>query len=212
MNFEEKKLFLVNIKDRKEILFGKFNNTITRESKIEAWNAIHETLKLQNVQLAVQKDACYFRDSVWPNLKRYTLEKRDRRNRTGAEGGSKATFNDVDHIVLDILGVDSPQAVGLDVLETWQQNENCPPSSADVSQSDSRLKRKSCQPLQPLPETVGTKRIRTADAFTEEFREKKLEKLNLEIENLQLRNQLLRQLLNDSHRIVCVDDISLRQL
>ena len=52
------------------------------------------------------------------NLKRYTMEKRDRRKRTG-EGGQSANFTETDEMVLDIIGENSPAVNGLPVNETW---------------------------------------------------------------------------------------------
>ena len=63
------------------IIFGKFSDEITRETKLQAWKDIVEQLKVYNVKLAADKEVSYFRDTVWPNLKRYTMEKRDKRKK-----------------------------------------------------------------------------------------------------------------------------------
>ena len=87
MNAQEKVLFLTSIKERKDVIFGKFSNEISREQKIAAWKDITRILNTHDVSLAREKPYTYFRDLLWPNLRRYTMEKRDKRERTGEDGG-----------------------------------------------------------------------------------------------------------------------------
>lgn len=193
MDNREKLLFLSNVKDKKNLLFGKFSNELTRENKQKAWKDIVDILKVHNVALAKEKDLSYFRDTVWPNLKRYTVEKRDKKAKTGAEGGSKVRWTDVDAFVLDIIGPDSPGIMGLPITETWDEGqdpdaENRPLSVINSIEIDQPTKRKA------FDDSNGTtKRKRLLDDFTNEFKEKKLRKIDLEIENLELRNEALRR-------------------
>ena len=57
----------------------------------------------------------YLRDAVWPNLRSRTLNKMDKKGKTGAES---QVFDDIDNLVLDILGKDSPIVTGLNVKDT----------------------------------------------------------------------------------------------
>ena len=81
MNNTEKLLFFNLVKEKKDVIFRKFSDQITQETKLQAWKDIVEQLKVYNVKLAVDKEVSYFRDTVWPNLKRYTMEKRDKRKK-----------------------------------------------------------------------------------------------------------------------------------
>lgn len=203
MNTNEKELFLINVRDKKDILFGKFSDSITREKKMESWRSIVQVLRHHNVRLAFEKEASYFRDSVWPNMKRYTLEKRDRKKRTGEAGGTMAKFTKVDELVLDIVGESSPQVCGLDVTETWMK-ENVVPSMDSSFQCDSTPAEPTTIVTCPGTSVSKTGKRKATDDFTEIYRSKKLEKLDLEIENLRLRNTVLRQQLqrrSDQHFI-----------
>lgn len=59
----------------------------------------------------------YLRDSIWPNIKNYTIKKRDAKNKTGAAGGVDVKYSKIDLKVLEILGVDSPVVEGLNIQE-----------------------------------------------------------------------------------------------
>lgn len=190
MNVQEKIIFLSALKERKEKIFGKFSNEISRESKVGVWNEIVNVLRAHDVTLSRDKPFTYFRDTVWPNLRRYTIEKRDKRRRTGENGGKQMKWTEIDCLVLDIIGEDSPAVVGLsegletswDVInESMTESENINPNIPNTS-TQSSIKRK---------------RKPNLDEFTTEFRAKKLKKLDLEIENLELRNALLRRHLNN---------------
>lgn len=97
MNTEEKLLFLQEIKARKSVLFGKFSDIITRDSKLKEWAAIKQVLVTHNVQIATEKDLSYLRDVAWPNLKRYTIEKVDKKKKTGSDGGYEMKLSQIDN-------------------------------------------------------------------------------------------------------------------
>ena len=92
MNNSEKLVFLNFVNQRKECLFGKLTATVTRDSKLAEWKDIHQHLFASGIQLASQKSATYFRDTVWPDLKRYTIEKKEKRHQTGAAGDLKVKW------------------------------------------------------------------------------------------------------------------------
>lgn len=200
MNNDEKELFLTKIREHKDVIFGKFSDLITREKKLEMWKAIVDVLKHHNVQLASEKEVGYFRDSVWPNMKRYTLEKRDRKRRTGEGGGTATKFTRVDELVLDIIGENSPQVSGLNINETWMK-ENIEPSTSTDMHWNSTTTDEACAPPATLSNSTPkpSKRNRLDD-FTEQYRAKKMQKIDLDIENLQLRNALLRQQLRNKNQ------------
>ena len=139
-------------------------------------------------------DATYFRGTVWSNLKCYTIEKKVKRYQTGAAGDLKVKWTDVDNLVIDIIGVDSPTVNGL----------NVPESSASQAINMFLVVRSQLHQMIPQrqrsengPWTINEFQLTAATdmQFINEFRAKKLLKLDFEIENLTLRNKLLgRQL------------------
>lgn len=213
MNNEQKLLFLREIQSRKSILFAKFSNTITREKKISAWNDILYVLRSHNVPSSNEKNISYFRDVAWPNIKRYTIEKRDKKLKTGEAGGKKMKWTEVDLMVMDIIGEESPAVVGLDVAESTLGL--LPDNVIDPQEPDDGKEN------QEVATTTGRMSKRKdeekkREKFIEEFRIKKLRKIDLEIENLELRNAILRkQLENPVHRsdhFIEEDDFVYRRL
>ena len=61
------------------------------------------------------KSYSYLRDAVWPNIKSRTLTKVDKAKKTGAE---PQNFDDIDNLVLEVLGRESASVIGLDVADT----------------------------------------------------------------------------------------------
>lgn len=61
------------------------------------------------------KSHSYLRDTVWPNLRARTITKVDKNAKTGAEAQA---FDDIDNLVLEILGSDSPTVAGLNVMDS----------------------------------------------------------------------------------------------
>ena len=54
------------------------------------------------------------RDMVWPNLRHQSITKMDRERQPGAE---PQTFDELDDMVLKIIGKESPTIIGLNVKE-----------------------------------------------------------------------------------------------
>lgn len=48
----------------------------------------------------------------------------DNTKQTGAAGGKNTKYNEIDNLVLDIIGKDSPTITSLNVPETWSQGVN----------------------------------------------------------------------------------------
>lgn len=75
------------INERKEVLFGKFNDSrgITKTTKKEAWIDIHEKLMSLDINLIPpNKDWSYLRDVVWRNMVDSLKKKMDRKRQSGA--------------------------------------------------------------------------------------------------------------------------------
>ncbi|KAL7634495.1 UNVERIFIED_CONTAM: hypothetical protein RMT77_006297 [Armadillidium vulgare] len=124
-----KKEFLIKIRSRKEILFGSFSHTLTKEKKCQTWMEIAEFAKSVCL-IPRDKEWTYARDVLWQNIKKATMAKRDNINKTGKGGMGK--FTEVDELVLDILGKESPLICGLGVRESMASTE-CASSVSGVS-------------------------------------------------------------------------------
>lgn len=71
----DKKIMILNIiKEKKELLFGKTSNILTKKDKVNEWQNIY--FKCLALGLAKEgKDYTYVRDVFWPNVKRTSLVK-----------------------------------------------------------------------------------------------------------------------------------------
>ncbi len=112
---ESQKVFLLNlIRERKEDLFAAFSSTVTASQKAEKWSCIIDRCRDEHgFDPSNGRGWQYLRDSTWPNIKNYAVAKRDKFRRSGAEGGESARFSDVDIVVFDIIGKDTPVLDGL---------------------------------------------------------------------------------------------------
>lgn len=199
--------FLSGVKTNKGTLFGSFSSDLSRDDKLEAWTKIVTNLQAHGVSLAMEKPVTYFRDTVWPNLRRYTLDKKEKKGQSGEGGGRGAKWTEVDHLVLDIIGKDSPAARGVPGgRETWEpeeatekeeeQQQGSPPTTAMLQPREE-------ENVPPRPQESSNRQpLRKAkrqwnNNFISEFRRKKLMKIDLEIENLRLRNALLQKQLEE---------------
>lgn len=54
--------------------------------------------------LPTHRDAKYVREVYWQNIRRRTVEKLDDSRATGASGGKEMILDDVDNLVIDIIG------------------------------------------------------------------------------------------------------------
>lgn len=91
------------IRDKKDTLFGAFSPKLTKIDKQDAWEEILEEGKRLGL-IPSAKDINYIRDVFWQNLRKRTLKKMDESQVTGGAGGEKCIMDDMDHLVLDIIG------------------------------------------------------------------------------------------------------------
>uniref|UniRef100_A0A8D8SNL3 Regulatory protein zeste n=1 Tax=Cacopsylla melanoneura TaxID=428564 RepID=A0A8D8SNL3_9HEMI len=68
---QEKLLVLRKIEDHKVVLFGKFDNHLTRQDKKKTWKEIF--LSCQALGLFRGKEFTYLRDTFFPNLRKCTM-------------------------------------------------------------------------------------------------------------------------------------------
>lgn len=167
---DTKLAFLEAVKERKEILFGKFSNEIENVLKRQAWEELLEKAKSLNI-VAGHRDWTFVRDSVFGVWKTRTLEKRDNAGRTGTAGGRKYVLNEIDHAILDIIGNESPSVsglrcgevgdnveveveVGVGVEDEFDLLDPGPTTSASAPQAH-RPSTSASAPQPPVPETTG---------------------------------------------------------
>lgn len=55
--------------------------------------------------MAANKDAKYVREVYWQNLRKRTMNKLDQSRKTGSGGGKCMILDDVDNIIIDIIGM-----------------------------------------------------------------------------------------------------------
>ncbi|KAI5729821.1 hypothetical protein M8J76_006959 [Diaphorina citri] len=122
---------------KKEVLFGKFSDRITKQDKVNAWKEVFENVQCLNAFPG--KDYTYLRDVFYQNLRKTTMAKMDNTRKTGAAGGKDVRLNDVDKKVLEILGSDSPAIIGLSVSQSKRNfpvvSQNATPYMVKAGQS-----------------------------------------------------------------------------
>lgn len=92
------------IRSQRETLFGAFSPSLTKVDKYNAWESITDEAKSLGL-IAANKMPNYMRDVYWQNLRKRTMKKIDDYRATGSSGGNDAKLDDIDHIVLDIIGL-----------------------------------------------------------------------------------------------------------
>lgn len=95
--------FLELIRDQPEIIFGAFSAKCTKKQKNEVWENITKNA-IDLGLLPSYKDSKYVREVYWQNIRRRTVKKLDESRTSGAAGGSEMIFDNVDNLVIDIIG------------------------------------------------------------------------------------------------------------
>ncbi|KAJ8891620.1 hypothetical protein PR048_004148, partial [Dryococelus australis] len=102
---------LQKIKEKKNVLF--------------AWTDVSNLAHSLGLLLQ-EKGWEYVQEGIWQNWKKVAMAKVDNRRQTGSGEGTVCKFSELDLIVLDIVGKDSPLVTSLGVQETWQsQDASC---------------------------------------------------------------------------------------
>lgn len=95
--------FLELVREHRSLIFGAFSSTITKKAKNAAW----EKITAEAIQLGLvpaSKDAKYVREIYWQNLRKRTISKIDESRKTGSAGGTRMILDDVDNMIIDIIG------------------------------------------------------------------------------------------------------------
>ncbi|KAL1516245.1 hypothetical protein ABEB36_000164 [Hypothenemus hampei] len=117
---ESKILILRDIRDKKEILMGAFSEKLTKADKNKAWGEVHEKAVALGI-VPSNKNFMYTRNTFWQNVRKNTMKKLDARKKTGEKGGKECKLNEIDNLVCDIIGRDSPVIEGLLTRESWDE-------------------------------------------------------------------------------------------
>lgn len=91
------------IREKKDTLFGAFSAKLTKLDKIDGWETILEEAKKLGL-IPSNKCVSYLRDIYWQNIRKRTMKKIDDSHVTGAAGGEKCVLDDIDKLVIDIIG------------------------------------------------------------------------------------------------------------
>lgn len=84
-----------------------FFNYLTSKKKKDLGNASWEKITKKSIEMGIlpsHKDAKYVRDIYWQNLRKRTMKKIDQSRQTGSAGGKEVVLNEIDNMVMDIIG------------------------------------------------------------------------------------------------------------
>ncbi|XP_068082046.1 uncharacterized protein [Anabrus simplex] len=154
--------------------------------------------------VTADKDYTYVRDATWSNMRSRTVAKIDNACQTGSGGGSSKKLDDIDHLVLNIIGRESPVLQGFGVNDSLGEivlpvvepsaassSENIVPLGESVSNNEieGSWENGELQHQQEPPKARGTvkKRVLVRDLQeSKEIEYLKKRKLQLEVRKLEL--------------------------
>uniref|UniRef100_A0A915IAR5 Uncharacterized protein n=1 Tax=Romanomermis culicivorax TaxID=13658 RepID=A0A915IAR5_ROMCU len=122
--------------------------------KLEIRNEIYNYAKSIGYNFPSNTDGVYLRDSSWPNIKSAAVGKKDKPNKTGAEGGSDAKYTEVELKVFDIIRRESTGLIEFNVRESLSTSSS-PSSESQDNIIDSNNMISTEQPM----EFTGTARV-----------------------------------------------------
>uniref|UniRef100_A0A914DHS9 Regulatory protein zeste n=1 Tax=Acrobeloides nanus TaxID=290746 RepID=A0A914DHS9_9BILA len=114
-------LFMKLVQENKNVLFGRFgapDGKQTKSNKDKAWIAIRDECIKDGNKSWIGKTSEYLRDAVYGCNKARTLKRRDKFRKSGEDGGR---YTEVDKLILEIEGENSPQVKGLQVSDTGER-------------------------------------------------------------------------------------------
>ncbi|KAF2891034.1 hypothetical protein ILUMI_15139 [Ignelater luminosus] len=114
---------LTRIRENKEMLFDKFSEKLTKEDKDKKWEEITDEAKSLGV-IGGARSWTYLRDTTWQNWRKTAFSKRDNRKKTRRGSGDDTHVTEMDTIVYDIIGKDSPVFDGLPISESSGSNSS----------------------------------------------------------------------------------------
>ncbi|KAL1493553.1 hypothetical protein ABEB36_009257 [Hypothenemus hampei] len=180
--------FLRKIFENKAILFGKFSDTLTRSEKRNKWEEIRNYAVATGL-VTNDKDYVYVRNITWGNLRKKTLTKTDNSKQTGAGGGKEFIRTEIDVLVLDILGKDSPIIKGLGVADSSDGNNNNVDGCGEAIEV---LKKKRKVIVTNSKFTNQQKVQKDINDLKKDINDLKKEKVRLEILQLEMANYKLK--------------------
>lgn len=139
---KKQKLMIVRkIGENKDILFGSYSATITKELKTQKWKEIVEYAT--SIGFKNNGDWEYFRKTTWgQNWKRRAVEKWEEMNKTGAGGGEEIELTEVDEAILDVIGRESAAIVGISgARESLEEPTDESIIAVDSIQNETRIMR-----------------------------------------------------------------------
>ncbi|XP_069670087.1 uncharacterized protein [Periplaneta americana] len=186
----KKECFLRKVLDLKNELFGAFSINITKETRRQAWIKLRD-YAVSMALISSEKDFTYIRDATWPNIRNRTLKKLDSVSKNVTGGGSDIKLDSIDHLVLEIIGRESPVFQGCGVADSMGETSQIT-LSVDSPQSCVELNLE-CDMVEEqhevMQDRVAVKRKLTVTREEDELNEieaLKKRKLELEIRRLEL--------------------------
>jgi hypothetical protein len=134
-----KVLLLTKIEEKKDILFGKFSDCLTKNDRCKAWQEVYEFGKSIGYGFSSDSTYAYVRDTVWPNIRKASVAKRDKLQRTG-EGNEDGGLSAVDEKVINIIGNESAAVMGLSITESMDRTEKYCESAKIIEDTDMSIR------------------------------------------------------------------------
>ncbi|GAB0099107.1 hypothetical protein DMENIID0001_149390 [Sergentomyia squamirostris] len=140
------------IAEKKEVLFGRFSAALTHDDKQRAWDEVCAEGKAMG-WVGQNVTSHHIREISWQNWRKRTIQKRNGMSKTGAAGGKRSKLDAGDEIVLDIVGRQSAQIVGINLPEASGTQISEPEASTSNADDDaiSRRRRRSLDILSSPP-------------------------------------------------------------
>ncbi|KAF2889268.1 hypothetical protein ILUMI_16905 [Ignelater luminosus] len=159
------------------MLFGKFSEKLTKEDKDKKWEEITDEAKSLGV-IGGAKPWTYLCDTTWQNWQKRALAKRDNRKKIRRGSGDDTHVTEMDTIVYDIIGKDSPVFDGLSIPESSGSNSFVVSNKPidDVRGEEESISSVSSSKVTRTVGSKGVKRFRLRETNNEE-QQLKIQKL-----------------------------------
>lgn len=92
------------VRNHRSTIFGAFSTSITKKHKNDTWDNITKKAIAMGL-VSADRDAKYVREVYWQNLRKRTMNKLDSSRSTGSGGGKSVILDDIDNMIIDIIGM-----------------------------------------------------------------------------------------------------------
>ncbi|KAI6219733.1 hypothetical protein M3Y95_01098000 [Aphelenchoides besseyi] len=210
----DKLIMLRAIYDRRSTLFGKPSAKLTAEDKHNAWEEVRRVAIQNGASSFTDRNWKHLRDKIWWYLKQTTLVKYTNAQKMGIE---TVVYNEMEKMVLAILGIDTPPT---DIDESLQASTLTEPEStndfvATLSPLETpalELKPDAIDLLQLLQNTKPSKRSRQLVEPIRQMDETETKRIKFEMLEEQLTGARLDNQLKEKQLMTIALDNRLKEI